>query len=292
MGKAMRPIALITLIFAVFLGDTSGAAAQMLGYEIGGFISGSISRSFGTMSPNWRGRRVALVIGNSNYINVSPLRNPRHDAHAIADALQRSGFAQVTQRHDLQTGAMIEEIESFSRLAKGADWAVVYYAGHGIEINGVNYLLPVEFDLSTGDDIARKAVPLARLLDKVGVARRLNLVILDACRNNPFADMVASAERDRPPSKNRARAATQGLADVTPPAGILLAYASKHGTVALDGSGNNSPYAQALVDHVMQPGLEIGDLFRKVRDKLHTVTKGEQVPYTYGSLPRDPFYFN
>jgi uncharacterized caspase-like protein len=175
-------------------------------------------------------------------------------------------------------------LKDFGDLAAAADWAVIYYAGHGIEAGGVNYLIPVDAKLERQSHIEDEAMPLSRLLSKVSAASKMQLVIVDACRNNPFIGKMQGTGRST-------RAISSGLASIEPESGVLVAYSARDGTTALDGAGPNSPFAEALVKYLTEPGLEIGLLFRKVRDAVYTATNKQQEPFTYGSLPAQPFYF-
>ena len=230
------------------------------------------------------GRRVALVIGNSNYPDVGKLANPANDARIVAAALRQIGFAEVREQYDLDLVSMSRAIKEFGDKTADADWAVVYYAGHGIEVNGVSYLLPTDAKLLRDTHVADEALPLDRVLDKVETARKLRLVILDACRNNPFA-----ARMMRTAGLNRSIG--RGLPALEPEGGVLVAYSAKHGTVAQDGDGANSPFAKALAAYLEEPGLEIQFLFRKVRDRVRAETGGAQEPFLYGSLGAEPLYF-
>ena len=230
------------------------------------------------------GRRVALVIGNSNYSDASTLANPANDALVVAAALRRLGFVEVIERYNLDLVSMTRAIKEFGDKTADADWAVVYYAGHGIEMNGVSYLVPTDAKLLRDKHVMDEALPLDRVLDKVETARKLRLVILDACRNNPFvARMVRTA--------GLKRSIGRGLAPLEPEGGVLVAYSAKHGTTAEDGEGANSPFAKALVTYLEEPGLEIQFLFRKVRDRVLAETGGTQEPFLYGSLGAAPLYF-
>jgi tetratricopeptide (TPR) repeat protein len=229
-------------------------------------------------------KRVALVIGNADYAAVGKLPNPGRDAEAVAAALRATGFADVSIVEDVGRQDFIDALNSFADKAVGADWAVVYFAGHGIELEGTNYLIPVDAALRTDRAIRDEAISLDRVIEAVESARKLRLVILDACRNNPFiADMrVTSANR----SINR------GLARVEPEGGTLVAYAAKGGQVAVDGDGTgNSPFAAALVKHLPTPGLEVDKMFRLVRDDVLAATGRKQEPFTYGSLPGETLSF-
>jgi len=230
------------------------------------------------------GKRIALVIGNSAYRTANPLKNPNNDAHALAKEFRRLGFAEVIEKHDLTLNELSSELKSFGVKALDADWAVVYYAGHGIEVAGVNYVIPVDAELSSAIDVEEEAIPLNRVLSKVEGAHKLRLVILDACRDNPFAQRLASAG-------GGTRSVGRGLGRVEPPGGIVVFYSARDGHVARDGSDANSPFAQALVQHLDEPGLEVGLLFRKVHDSVWHATHEQQEPFTYGALPAEAFYF-
>jgi tetratricopeptide (TPR) repeat protein len=239
-----------------------------------------------------RGRRVALVIGNSAYKSVPVLVNPLHDADAIVGSLKAIGFAAVTLIKDGTREALIEALRKFAEDAEDADWAVIYYAGHGMEMNGANYLIPVDARLATDRDLQFEAVPLDQLLTSVEGARKLKLILLDACRDNPFAptmrrtatpEIVATA---RPPGATMGmRSIGRGLGEVKVSAGTLVVFAAKNGQTALDGEGWNSPFAIAVTQRIATPDVEITKVFRLVRDDVMEATAGRQEPYTYGSLP-------
>ena len=229
-------------------------------------------------------KRVALVIGNAAYEHQSQLNNPAHDSRSIAKRLEELGFTDVKLVSDLKRDALRHALISFSDTAADADWAVIYYAGHGIEMGGVNYVIPVDAELKRDKHVRIEAVPLSEILDSVEPAKKLRLVILDACRNNPF---LAKMKR----STSRRNTIGRGFARIEPDQGTLVAYAARHGQLALDGVGRNSPYVSALLDHMGTPGLELSLMFRRVRDSVLSKTNGEQEPYTYGSLPGTEFYF-
>lgn len=230
------------------------------------------------------GRRVALIIGNSKYSHAGVLDNPVNDAKAISAALKRLGFQVVRERLDLTYAAFNRELKLFSDVVEGADWAVIYFAGHGLEIGGKNYLLPIDAELASDRHLEEEAVNMTRLLEKLEPASELRLVILDACRNNPFIGRMAKA-------RQLTRSVNVGLAPIVDTGGVLVAYAARAGTVALDGTGKNSPFAEALVAHLEEPGLEINFLFRKVRDQVLRVTNRKQEPWTYGTLPAKSLVF-
>jgi len=230
------------------------------------------------------GRRIALIIGNGAYKNVHPLDNPPRDAKLIAAALHDVGFQTVTLSNDLTRDKFFEVLRAFASDAEKADWAVVYYAGHGFEVGGVNYLVPVDARLAEDKDAEKEAVALEQVIAAVGGARKLRLVLLDACRDNPFA-----------PTMKRTMAVQlvdKGFSDIEPSSGFMVVYAAKHGETALDGEGTDSPFATALARDVREPRVEVRKLFDIVRDDVWASTKHQQQPFTYGSPPgREDFYF-
>jgi tetratricopeptide (TPR) repeat protein len=230
------------------------------------------------------GRRIALVIGNGAYRNVPPLGNPPNDVKLIAAALRDVGFQAVTVANDLTRDKFFEVLRAFASEAENADWAVVYYAGHGFEIGGVNYLVPIDARLAVDKDAETEAVALEQMLAAVGGARRLRLVMLDACRNNPFA-----------PTMQRTMAlklVDKGFSNIEPATGFMVVYAAKHGETALDGESVNSPFATVLARVLKEPRVEVRKLFDIVRDDVWNETRHEQQPFTYGSPPgREDFYF-
>src|SRR5262245_28793344 len=229
-------------------------------------------------------QRVALVIGNSNYMHASTLANPSNDARAMAATLRRVGFVEVMERYDVSREAMGQALKDFGDLAEGAEWAVVFFAGHGIEMNGVNYLIPTDAALKRDTHVSDETVSLTQVQAKVDAATKLGLVILDSCRNNPFLDRMARAA-------GSARSIGRGLANVEPEGNVLVAYSAKHGTTASDGAGEHSPFTEALLSNIEEPGLEINFLFRKVRDQVRLKTERRQEPFLYGSLSSELLYF-
>ena len=227
------------------------------------------------------GERVALVIGNARYAHAPRLANPLNDAADIGAALSRLGFA-VTKLENAGYAALRQGLLAFTRAASAAEVAVVFYAGHGIEVDQRNFLVPVDARLASDQDVEFEAVPLELVMHAVARASRFRLVILDACRENPFA---ASMQR-----AGGTRSIGRGLARVEPAAQTLVAYAAKGGTVASDGSGRNSPYSTALLRHLEEPGLEIVQMFRRVRDAVLAATGGRQEPFVYGSLSSQGVY--
>jgi uncharacterized caspase-like protein len=225
-------------------------------------------------------KRVALVIGNSGYQKVARLDNPANDAAAMTEVLKGAGFDLVESRRDLNTSEMRRALRDFSDKARDADVAVVYYAGHGIEVDGANYLIPVDAVLERDIDIYDEAFALDRILVTIEPAKQLRLVILDACRDNPFAKSMKRT--------SGSRAVGRGLAKIEPNSpNTLIAYASKAGSTASDGDSKNSPFTAALVKHIAKPGLDLRKAFGFVRDDVLKNTSNRQEPYVYGSLGGD-----
>lgn len=248
--------------------------------------------------PQMQGRRIALVIGNSAYRNVPALANPQKDAAAVAAALRTIGFEQVTLSVDVDRARMAETLRTFAADAAKADWAMVYYAGHGMEVGGQNYLIPVDAKLATDRDAPTQAIALAEIMAAIDGAKKLRLVVLDACRDNPFAPAagdgrhVVAAIGTGVSGGTVTRSAARGLGEPTLAGASLVVFAAKHGQVALDGEGGNSPFAVAFAQRIVTPGVEIDKIFRLVRDDVLEATAGRQEPYTYGSLPaREEFFF-
>ena len=225
--------------------------------------------------------RVALVIGNAEYEHAPLLANPLNDAADVTAALERLGFA-VNLLENADQTALRRGLQQFARAASVAEVAVIYYAGHGIEVDRRNFLVPVDARLASGADTEFETIPLDLVIQSVSRAA-FRLVILDACRENPFARKMQTADTTR--------SIGRGLALIEPPGGTLVAYAAKEGTLAEDGDGRNSPYAQALLSVLEQPDLEVGMVFRHVRDEVLAATGGRQEPFTYGSLPKEGIYF-
>ncbi len=227
-------------------------------------------------------RRVALIVANSRYTNATSLSNPGADARLIAASLKRAGFDSVDIQFDLARAPMESALRRFGATAEGADVALIYYAGHGIEAGGQNYLIPVDAKLERDRDLEIEATRLDTVL-LMGEGARMRIIVLDACRNNPF---IASMQRTM-----RTRSVGRGLAAVEPDGETLVVYAAKAGATAADGTGTNSPFAEALAKRIVQPGLEISLLFRSVRDDVLAKTGRTQEPFTYGSLSGNSFYF-
>ncbi len=199
--------------------------------------------------------------------------------------IRNVGFRSVVTKMDLTRDQTIQALREFANVADSADWAVVYYSGHGIEYGGVNYMIPVDAQLKVDRDIDLETVDVGKVLSAIEGAKRLRLVILDACRDNPFTSQMRRTMASR--------SIGRGLARIEPEAGTLVVYAAKHGETALDGEGRNSPFAEALVRRIQErPSQEIRRLFDLVRDDVMETTRGKQQPFSYGSLSgREDFYF-
>ena len=227
--------------------------------------------------PAFADKRVALVIGNAAYQNVPRLPNPVNDGNTIATTLKDAGFDVVDNRHDLGAADTRRALRDFADRARDADIAVVYYAGHGIEVEGGNYLIPVDAKLERDTDVYDEALSLDRVLLAVEPAKKLRLVILDACRDNPFTKTMKRTVASR--------AIGQGLAKIEPTSpNLLIAYSAKAGSTAADGDGKNSPFTVALSKHLTTPGLDVRRAFGYVRDDVLKTTSNRQEPFVYGSL--------
>ncbi len=233
-----------------------------------------------TCGPAHAEKRVALVIGNSAYKSVPRLANPVSDAGLIGGMFKRAGFDAVDVKQDLSGAEMRKALREFGTRARDADVAVVYYAGHGMEVDGNNYLIPIDAALETDTDVYDEAFPLDRVLVSIEPAKQLRLVILDACRDNPFAKTMKRTVASR--------AIGRGLAKIEPTSpNTMIAFAAKAGSTASDGDSKNSPFATALADHLPKPGLDLRKAFGFVRDDVLKATSYKQEPFVYGSLGGD-----
>jgi hypothetical protein len=230
-------------------------------------------------APAWAGKRVALIIGESIYQTVPQLPNPSRDATSVAKMFRDAGFDSVDLVLNVGNLEFKRAIRKFEAAADGAEMAVVFYAGHGLEISATNYLIPVDARLASDRDAEDEAIPLERLVSSADGATRLRLVILDACRDNPFNH---SMRRER---KVATRAVTIGLGKVEPTSSdTLVAYAAKAGSTADDGDGEHSPFTAAILKDLTIPGLDVRLAFGRVRDDVLKTTGNRQEPYVYGSL--------
>jgi hypothetical protein len=217
-------------------------------------------------------QRIALVIGNSGY-KSSPLANPINDARAMVRILSASGF-KVLSKEDAGQKEMQAALRDFGDALKNGGVGLFYYAGHGMQIKGKNYLIPVDANIEREDEVAYTSVDANQILDKMeSAANRMNIVILDACRNNPFARSF--------------RSAASGLAQMEAPVGTLVAFSTAPGSVASDGKGENGLYTQHLLKAIMAPGTKIEDVFKNVRTNVRRDTEGKQIPWESTSLEGD-----
>ncbi|MGX4807694.1 caspase family protein [Bradyrhizobium guangdongense] len=228
-------------------------------------------------APAFAGKRVALVLANSAYQHAPSLANPVNDGAVMAKTLKDAGFDVVESRHDLTALDTRRVLRDFADATRDADIAVVYYAGHGIEVEGSNYLIPVDAKLERDTDVYDEALSLDRVLVAVEPAKQLRLVILDACRDNPFGRTMKRTLASR--------GIGRGLAQVEPTStNTLIAYSAKAGFTAQDGDGANSPFTLALSKHLTTPGLDVRRAFGFVRDDVLKSTGNKQEPFVYGSL--------
>ena len=227
--------------------------------------------------------RVALVIGNSAYQTVSGLPNAANDAELMGNALRAAGFADVTVVKNQDRAGLVRALRDFRAKADKADWALVYYAGHGIEVGGKNFLIPVDAALRDERDVDSEAVSLDQVLTSVEGAGKLRLIALDACRENPFAAQMHRA--------GASRAIGRGLARVEPNDATLVFYAAKDGTTAADGDGTSSPFAEAFAKRIAEPGVEVNLVLRYVINDVEKATGNAQRPVFYGSLPPTLLFF-
>lgn len=231
-------------------------------------------------------RRVALVIGNSSYQQAPALSNPKNDAQDMALMLREVGF-EVIEAIDVDKRGMDNSLANFNRAAKGAGVALFYFAGHGLQYNGSNYILPVDAKLEDDVGLRYEAVSLDQVRAAVDEASAVKIMILDACRNNPLAGKLARSVA----GNSRALPLTRGLARIEQTTGTVVAYATQANQVAEDGGGRNSPFTLALIENMREPGVEIASLFRRVANSVHERTQGRQVPELSISLLND-FYLN
>ena len=231
----------------------------------------------GGTSESFAQKRVALVMGNSGYQHAAKLPNPINDANAVSIMLESAGFEVVELRNDLTNLEMRRTLRDFSERARESDMAVVFYAGHGIEVDGTNFLIPTDAKLDRDIDVEDEAISLDRVMKMIEPARKLRLVILDACRDNPF---IKTMKRTM-----ASRSVGRGLAKVEPTmSDMLIAFAAKPGSTAADGESDHSPFTTALLQHAAQPGLDLRFVFGRIRDEVMKSTNNRQEPTVYGSL--------
>ncbi len=243
-------------------------------------VIASLCLFLGSPDVSFAAKRVALVIGNSAYENAPALKNPINDANAMAELLQRLGF-DVVKGVDLNHKGFARTITQFARkMDAGVDVGLFFYAGHGLQVHGRNYLVPIDAKLDSEASLNFEAVPLSNIIALMERSQNTNLIFLDACRDNPLARNLARSMGTRSTSIGR------GLASVKGGLETLISFSTQPGNVALDGSGQNSPFAKALLKHSDEPGLEVEVLMRKVRQDVYKETNGEQVPWSESSLTR------
>jgi formylglycine-generating enzyme required for sulfatase activity len=239
-------------------------------------------------------KRVALVVGNSAYRNVGRLDNPANDAKLLSETLRALGFTLVGggAQLDLDKAAFDRTVQAFGAQLAGADVGLFYYAGHGVQVRGENYLIPVDANPTKEADVDFQMLNTNLLLRQMeGAGTRLNIVILDACRNNPFGGRSLAVGRARDAENDRMRDTGGGLAQMQAPEGTLISFATQPGSVAQDGADGNSPYTRALADTIRKPGLGIFDAFNQVGLQVKRVTKGVQQPWVSSSPIDGAFYF-
>ncbi|WP_192182782.1 caspase family protein [Mesorhizobium amorphae] len=232
-------------------------------------------------------KRVALVIGNSKYVHAVALPNPANDAHLIASTLRNAGF-EVIEGVDQDNAGMHSLISRFTEQSYDADLAVIFYAGHGMQVDGKNFLIPVDAELTSPAYLKTRTVQIDEFMAALPSDPAVGVIILDACRDNPLARTLAA-------SLPKSRSLGSGLAPIEARSegvgtgGILIAYATDPGAIAFDGNGINSPYSTALARHLTEPGIEIQSALTRVRGEVTETTKGRQRPWHNASLGREVF---
>lgn len=228
-------------------------------------------------------KRVALVIGNGNYASAGTLKNPGNDAQAVARSLRELGFG-VTLAQDLGKGSFEKAIRDFADRLSGAEAAVFYYAGHGLQVDGRNYMVPVDAKIADEADLPFQLVAMDIVLQRLAHHRITNIVIMDACRDNPLGDKLSKSLGER------SNAVGTGLASVYASAGTLISYSTQPYHVALDGDGDNSIYSGSLARHINTPGIDVIDMLKRVRRDVHEATNKEQLPWDSHAMIEDFFF--
>lgn len=233
------------------------------------------------INPAAASKKVALVIGNSDYTNAAPLKNPKNDAIDVSERLTKLGF-EVIGGFDLTKDTMKRKIRDFSRALAGAEVSLFFYAGHAMQVNGKNYLAPIDTDIAFEADLDFETVPMSLIQSQMERNTKTSLIFLDACRDNPLTRSMWAKSRSKGP---------QGLAESSQSAeGTLIAFSTQPGNVALDGEGRNSPFTKALLDNIERPNVEISSLMTDVRQQVHNDTSKQQLPWSRSSL-LGRFYF-
>jgi uncharacterized caspase-like protein len=243
--------------------------------------------AFGAEAAVPEAKRVALVIGNSKYVHAVTLPNPANDAHLIASTLRNAGF-EVIEGVDQDNAGMHSLISRFTEQSYDADLAVIFYAGHGMQVDGKNFLIPVDAELTSPAYLKTRTVQIDEFMAALPSDPAVGVIILDACRDNPLARTLAA-------SLPKSRSLGSGLAPIEAKSegvgtgGILIAYATDPGAIAFDGNGVNSPYSTALARHLTEPGVEIQSALTRVRGEVSETTQGRQRPWHNASLGREVF---
>jgi uncharacterized caspase-like protein len=234
-------------------------------------------------------KRVALVIGNSNYVHAVTLPNPANDAHLIASTLRNAGF-EVIEGVDQDNAGMHSLISRFTEQAYDADVAVIFYAGHGMQVDGKNYLIPVDAELTSPAYLKTRTIQIDDFMAALPPDPAIGVIILDACRDNPLArTLAASLPKSRSTSLGTGLAPVEAISDGVGTGGLLIAYATDPGAIAFDGNGVDSPYSTALARHLTEPGVEIQSALTRVRGEVTETTQGRQRPWHNASLGREVF---
>ena len=256
------------------------------------FLSGIILvflAAFGAEAAAPDAKRVALVIGNSNYVHAVALPNPANDAHLIASTLRNAGF-EVIEGVDQDNAGMHSLVSRFTEQAYDADLAVIFYAGHGMQVDGKNYLIPVDADLTSPAYLRTRTIQIDDFMAALPPDPAIGVIILDACRDNPLArTLAASLPKSRSTSLGTGLAPVEARSDGVGTGGLLIAYATDPGAIAFDGDGTDSPYSTALARHLTEPGVEIQSALTRVRGEVTETTQGRQRPWHNASLGREVF---
>ncbi|ESY64520.1 caspase family protein [Mesorhizobium opportunistum] len=256
------------------------------------FLSGIILAflaAFGAEAAAPDAKRVALVIGNSNYVHAVTLPNPANDARLIASTLRNAGF-EVIEGVDQDNAGMHSLISRFTEQAYDADLAVIFYAGHGMQVDGKNYLIPVDADLTSPAYLKTRTIQIDDFMAALPPDPAIGVIILDACRDNPLArTLAASLPKSRSTSLGTGLAPVEARSDGVGTGGLLIAYATDPGAIAFDGDGADSPYSTALAKHLTETGVEIQNALTRVRGEVTETTQGRQRPWHNASLGREVF---
>jgi uncharacterized caspase-like protein len=215
-------------------------------------------------------RRVALVIGNAAYVHASVLNTPINDARLLAKRLREMGFAEVFERYNVGLRPMAEALDAFGARAENADWAVLYFAGHGLQIGGTTYLVPIDARLASQANVPQETIDLDRIVVKSARVQTAQLLLLDISRNNPFGSAARSL-RTTPPASPQGR--------------VFIAFATGPGSKLSETRGDNGPFALALTRHLAFPAADLHEVFKRIRDDVVNATNGLQLPWTLERLP-------